>query len=154
MLPTVYLLEGVFIVLTLCSCVYIVFFLLFKNHPDILPETIVLPKTDVALNAMSFAPEFASVSGAQTRDIFSLPASTTTGNAALPPKGQLPGNLKVVGIVIASGAQVVIEDSSKNTTYFIDERHPQGGIKIVNVQKDKIIINYQEQDIALPVTKN
>jgi type II secretory pathway component PulC len=90
----------------------------------------------------------------QARDIFSLtPAVSPSGAVENTPKGQLPVHLKIVGILIAHPSQIVIEDSFANKTYFIDEGNPQAGIKIAKVGKDQMIINYQGQDIVVPISK-
>jgi type II secretory pathway component PulC len=92
---------------------------------------------------------------AQARDIFSLTTTvTSSGSVENTPKGQLPDHLKVVGILIAHPSQIIIEDTSANTTYFIDQDHPQDGIKMLKVAPDQMTINYQGQDIIVPVTKS
>ncbi len=91
----------------------------------------------------------------QARDIFSLSTDVSpSGIVENTPKGQLPAHLKIVGILIAHPSQIIIEDSFLHKTYFIDEENPQAGIKIVRVSKDQMIINYQGQDISVPVNKN
>ena len=90
----------------------------------------------------------------QARDIFSLSTDSNGGVVEATPKGQLPSHLKVVGIVISHPSQIIIEDSAVNKTYFVDEAHADGGIKIVKVGTDQMIINYQGQDISVAVSKN
>ena len=60
----------------------------------------------------------------------------------------------MVGILIAHPSQIIIEDTLVNKTYFIDEGSAQAGIKIVRVNNDQMVINYQGQDIPVPITKN
>jgi len=91
---------------------------------------------------------------AQARDIFSLSDVDSTGTIENTPKGQLPAHLKIVGILIADPSQIIIEDTFAKKTFFIDEYHPQDGIKIVRVIANQMTVNYQGQDINVPVTKN
>jgi hypothetical protein len=147
--------------LTLGCCAYITFFLLSKNRDNIMPNSsshvpaknigamtpLSTPANDFISNSMPF--------NAQSRDLFSItPAVSPNGPGESTPKGQLPAHLKIVGIVIAHPAQIIIEDSLLNQTYFIDEGNPQAGIKIVKVGKDKMVINYQGQDIDVSVNKD
>lgn len=97
---------------------------------------------------------FNALLDSQGRDIFSLTPSLPSGAAKSTPKGQLPDNLKIVGILIAHPSQIVIEDTSSNSTYFIDEGESKDGVKIVKVDQDRMTINYQGQDIVVPVSKN
>ncbi len=89
------------------------------------------------------------------RDIFGFAAPAAADPAASgTPSGELPAHLKVVGIVIAYPAQVIIEDTDAHQTYFIEEGKAQAGIKIERAAKDKIFINYQNQSIAIAVKGN
>ena len=115
----------------------------------------------ISLTSSSLLPVFdlkpfeTSTTTQQVRDIFSLtPPAASSGSAENTPKGQLPDHLKVVGVLIGHPSQIIIEDSSSNNTYFIDEGQAQDGIKIVKALRNQITINYQGQDISVPVTKN
>ena len=148
------------IVLTLSCCAYIIFFFFTKNQDILIPENDAVASTQgVALmtpspsTAFDLKP-FDALADSQGRDIFSLTPSVPSGAAKSTPKGQLPDNLKIVGILIAHPSQIVIEDTSTNSTYFIDEGESKDGVKIVKVDQDRMTINYQGQDIVVPVSKN
>lgn len=157
--PIIRLVQRLAMVLTLGCCVYVVVFLLSKNPENSMTaENIDSPKKAVGLvspvSVTDMKPFDATLSS-QARDIFSLPTVVNpSGNAENTPKGELPSHMKVVGILLSNPSQIVIEDTLANKTYFIDEGHPQAGIKILHVNKDQMIINYQGQDIAVPITKD
>ena len=147
--PMIRLAQRLSMVVTLACCVYVVFFLLSEKSSDVPMEAVSLPSPAFDLKA-SDAPADAPV-----RDIFSLDtAVTSTGTGESAPKGQLPEHLKIVGIVIAHPSQIIVEDSLAHKTYFIDEGAPQAGIKIMQVNKNQMTINYQGQDISVAIHKN
>lgn len=157
--PIVRLVQRLSMVLTLGCCVYVIVFLFTKNQDNFMPEksNIISKK---ALGLVAPAPVFDlkpydTSANAQGRDIFSSTTTVSpTGTVENTPKGQLPAHFKIVGIVIAHPSQIIVEDSFVNKTYFIDEGGTQAGIKIVRVDKDKMTINYQGQNIDVPITKN
>jgi len=159
-LSIIRLIGRVSIVLTLGCCVYVVLFLFSKNRDNLMSENntmtsnkgteMVSPPLSPVFNLKPFD----ASTDVQVRDIFSLTAPTSSGAVEKTLKGQLPDHLKIVGILIGHPSQIVIEDSGSNTTYFIDEGHSQDGIKIVSVGKDMLTVNYQGQDIIVPVKKN
>ena len=157
--PIIRLVQLLSMVLTLGCFVYVVVFLLFKSKEDVMTT-----KSNVAaskgIGLVASPPVFNlkpyNLSDkTEARDIFS-PATTVTptGTVVSTPKGQLPGNLKVVGIIIANPSQIIIEDNMANKTYFISEGPAQDGFKIVRVGRDQMVLNYQGQDIDVPITKN
>jgi len=157
--PIIRLVQRLSIFVTVVCCAYVIFFLFFKNHDTFIPENtsdvpangVVLPSPTPVFDLKHFD---ASV-GAQARDIFSMTTmGNPTGVVERPAKGQLPEHLKIVGILIGHPSQIIIEDTLAGKTYFIDETSPQAGIKIVRVLQDQMIINYQGQDIPVPVKKN
>jgi type II secretory pathway component PulC len=156
--PMIRLVQRLSMILTLGCCAYVILFLLSKNPDNSMPQKSVAISTKGAV-LLSPSPVFdlkpydASAS-TQARDIFSLSTDNPSGAVENTPKGQLPDHLKIVGILIAHPSQVIIEDSLVNKTYFIDEGTLQAGIKIVSVGKDQMIINYQGQNISVPVSKN
>ena len=157
-LSLIRLAQRLFMLLMLSCCTYVVFFLFSKDQDNPMPNNnAVASKKGVALIApvpvFNLKPYDASVN-VQARDIFSLASVNPSGVVENTPKGQLPNHLKVVGILIAHPSQIVIEDTFSNTTYFIDQENPQDGIKIVKVGRDQMTINYQGQDIILPVNKD
>lgn len=157
--PIMRLVGRVSMILTLCCCLYILYFIIFKSHDNFISqESKAASMKDSALvlsePVLDLKPYDEAFSG-QARDVFSLSdAVGPSGEFENTPKGQLPAHLKVVGILVSNPSQIIIEDTYVNKTYFIDEGQTQAGIKIAKVNKDQMIINYQGQDIALPITKN
>ena len=156
-LPIIFGIRRLAIFLTLACGVYIVFFILYKSreNPAYTSQVMANAKNH---NLISPEPEFAikpyNASDNQARDIFSLNTGVASnGVVESTPKGQLPDHLKVVGILIGHPSQIIIEDSAIHKTYFIDEGNPQAGFSILKVEKDQIIINYQGQNISVPVSK-
>jgi len=152
------LFQRLSIVLTLGCLAYVILFSLSKNQDDAISDkNNIVPAKGIGLITPSpvfdLQPYEASANS-QARDIFSLATTTPSGAVESTPKGQLPDHLKVVGILIGHPSQIVIEDTSSNSSYFVDEAHPQGGIKMVKVGHDQMVINYQGQDIIVPITKN
>jgi type II secretory pathway component PulC len=154
--PMVLLVQRLSMVLTLGCCVYVLFFLFFTNkaNPMIENSNIVPAK---AINLLSPSPAFdlKSYDASEARDVFSLPtAVNTSGTVEGSPQGQLPEHLKIVGLLIAHPSQIIIEDDLADKTYFIKEGSSEAGIKIVRVSKNQMIINYQGQEISVPISKN
>jgi type II secretory pathway component PulC len=158
--PIVRLIQRLAMILTLGCCVYVIVFLLSKSKDNSMSEnsSVVSSKETGLLSpspVFDLKPYDAQAAGAQSRDIFSLAADVSpSGAVENTPKGQLPDHLKIVGILIGHPSQVIIEDEFSKKTYFIDEGNPQGGIKIVQVSHDQMVINYQGQNIFIPVNKN
>jgi hypothetical protein len=157
--PMIRLVQRLCMILTLSCCAYMVYFLFSKKQDN----SMTIENNDVSskdTGLLSLSPVIGSkpqVSGdnVQARDIFSLTAEVSpSGNVENTPKGQLPAHLKVVGILISHPSQIIIENAFEKKTYFIDEGgSPQDGIKIVRVGKDQMIINYQGEEISVPVSK-
>ena len=102
-------------VVTLACCTYVVIFLFSKNQDIPTPAA---SGVNVSKGVGLIAPEpvfdlkpYDVSSDTQARDIFSLASVGPSGNVENTPKGQLPGHLKVVGIVIAHPSQIIIEDT-------------------------------------------
>jgi len=158
-LPVIRLVQRLSMVLTLGSCAYMIFFLFSGNQDNSMSKSsIAVPAKEIGLvsttPAFDLKPYDASAN-LQARDIFSVSADVSpSGAVENTPKGQLPKHLKIVGILLANPSQIVIEDSFANKTYFIDKDNPQLGIKMVRVGKDQMVINFQGQDIIVPITKN
>ncbi len=132
---------------------YIIYSIFFapSNLPQVLTtDHKVIEVSDFSFNEDSLVKDnFVDI---RKRDIFNLSASVeTSAGIQQVITGELPGTMKVVGIVLGRAPQVVVEDTSAMHTYFISEGKPDGGITLVEVQKDKIIINYQGQNISVPV---
>jgi hypothetical protein len=156
--PIIRLIQRLSMVLTLGCCVYVIFFLFFNGRDDSMSENSqAVPVKSIALVSPSpvfdLKPYDVAV-GAQARDIFSLDTSVgPSGAVENTPKGQLPEHLKIVGILIGDPSQIIIEDAFAKKTYFINEGSAQAGIKIVQASKERMVINYQGQDIIVPVSK-
>jgi len=152
------LVQRLSIFVTIACCAYVILFLLFKNRDTFIPENnSIVPSKGIELVSSSSVFDlkpFDATAGAQARDIFSMTTQAPSGPVENTPKGQLPNHLKIVGVLIAHPSQIIIEDTLANKTYFIDEGAPQAGIKIVQVGRDQMVINYQGQDIPVPVNKN
>ncbi len=157
--PMIRLFQRLSMVVTLCCCAYVIFFLFYKSKENPMSEdsrNVSIKSTGLISQSpvLDLKPYDASVDG-QARDIFSLNTPVSpSGAVENTPKGQLPDHLKIVGILIAHPSQIIIEDTLANKTYFIDEGNPQDGIKIVQVKKDQMVINYQGGDISVPINKN
>ena len=156
--PIIRLVQRLSMFLTLGCCAYLIVFLFSKNHDNTMPvesnegalkSTVLVSPTPV----LDLKPNDGSVS-AQARDIFSLSDIGPSGAVENTPKGQLPAHLKIVGILVADPSQIIIEDTFAKKTFFIDEYHPQDGIKIVQVRANQMMINYQGQDINVPINKS
>jgi len=144
-------------ILTICCCAYVVLFLMLKNQENFIGGNAAVSPKDAELieSPMTFdLKPFDASNNAQARDIFSLTVPSPTAVMPSTPKGQLPDHLKVVGILVGKPSQIVIEDTSVSSTYFINEGHPQNGIRIVRVEPNQMVINYQGQDIDISISKN
>lgn len=156
--PMIRLIQSVSMVLTLACSAYVIFFLCCKDKENPLAENSGIISTN-NIGLISPLPVFDLKSydraaNPQARDIFSISASDNlSGAVENTPKGQLPDHLKIVGILIAHPSQIIIEDKLAKKTYFIDEENPQAGIKIARVYKNLMILNYQGQDISVPIHK-
>jgi len=143
--------------ITLGCCMYVVYFLFTKDKGNKLPENSSVVSIDRSAGLASSATiidlkPYASVD-TQARDIFSLNSAAPSGAVENTPKGQLPDHLKIVGILVSHPSQIVIEDTLANKTFFINEGESQDGIRIGRVSKDQMLINYQGQNITVPITK-
>jgi len=150
------LVQRLSMILTLACCIYLIIFILSKSHDNLMPaeNSKVALKDAVLISPTPLLEKKAADETAPTRDIFTLSDVGPSGALENTPKGQLPAHLKIVGIVVADPSQIVIEDTFTRKTYFIDENHPQGGIKIVQIKAGEMTINFQGQDIHVPISKN
>ena len=160
-LSLIRLFQRLSIVLTLGCCAYVGLFFFSKDKGNSLPENttvaspkgvdLIAPVPSLTLNLKNYQ-ETGDM--APVRDIFSLAAPNPSGVSTSTPKGQLPDHLKVVGILIAHPSQIIVEDTSLNTTFFIDEGQTQDGISLAKVSHDQVTVNYQGQDINVPISKS
>ena len=157
--PIIRLVQRLSMFVTLGCCIFVVFYLFSRNQDNFMPadsNAIQSKNIDLLAPATAFDLKAYNTSAdPQTRDIFSIDTTVSpSGAVENTPKGQLPDHLKVVAILIAHPSQIAVQDTLSNTTYFIDEYHPQDGIKIVKVDHDQMTINYQGQNIFIPVKKD
>ena len=152
----IYLFKRLSMAVVALCLVYIFFFLIFPGHDRSTSEAVHASKKAALIApapVLDLKP-LGSTNNFEGRDVFSLSPINTSGAIENTPKGQLPSNLKVVGIVVARPSQIIIEDSLANQTYFIDEGTTQAGIRIKNVERDQMTINFRGEDIPIPVTKD
>ena len=85
------------------------------------------------------------------RDIFSMAAAASNSASAQAQvvAGQLPANLKIVGIMLGESPQIVIEDANSQQTYFINQNETQNGIKIDHVKGGTVFLDYNGQSIGV-----
>ncbi|MBF0490276.1 MAG: hypothetical protein HQL15_06600 [Candidatus Omnitrophica bacterium] len=152
--------EHLFLLLIILSIGYMGYF--FFNQNKMMNSLAVLPpEASIDLNnrdtmvSMTEARSYdVFTNQIDARDIFSSPKQENLAKQSNP-AGQLPDNLKVVGIVFANPVQVVIEDTTNHQTFFIEQgAAPENGISIKSALKDKVILMYQGQDIEVQVKGN
>jgi len=61
----------------------------------------------------------------------------------------LSGNLKLVGIIWGKFPQAMIEDKQENKTLLLNQGDTIGKIKIKQILRDRVIINYEDQEAEL-----
>lgn len=61
----------------------------------------------------------------------------------------LPGNFKVVGVVIGDPSQLAIEDANTRQTYFIAKGSQVQGITVVDINRQEARVLFQGQNIML-----
>jgi len=151
-------LEYFFLLLTVVCVGYIGYFFL-TQHKTI---DVSLPLPSVKLQELDSADETTQelrpydfyAKQINGRDVFVAPKQVKTIERTGLAAGQLPVNFKVVGIVLANPAQVVIEDQTAHQTYFVSQDSPSNGISIKYVLKDKIVLEYQNQNIDIKIKGN
>ena len=156
-LDMIRLIQRLAMLVTVACCLYVLFFLFGKGKDSSASNggrTSGVPGGEMitpAVPVFNARPHGASDS-TRIRDLFSTaPIDNRSGQAANTPAGQLPGYLKIVGIVVAHPSQIIIEDTSANKTYFVDEGTEQDGVKIVRVSNDRMTISYLGQEIPVGI---
>ncbi len=88
-----------------------------------------------------------------SRDLFNaaMPGKELNNNA--PIVNTLPGNFKVVGVIIAKPPELAIEDINTHQTFFIAQGGRAQDIEVVEVLPHQAVLKYQGQDIVLPIEK-
>jgi type II secretory pathway component PulC len=152
MFSYVRVLKRLAIAVTLIAGIYTLYFLGTSYHRRESSPVLSLPEKDSVLKPLpqfDSGSEDALSSVIQSRDIFSSSGEAVTLNTT--PSGQLPSNLKVVGIIISNPSEVIIEDTAAQHTYFISESNAQAGIHIARIDKDQVTVTYQGQNISIPL---
>lgn len=87
------------------------------------------------------------------RDLFNTSLAPQDMNRVndTPLQNTLPGNLKVVGVMIGQLSQIAIEDTTLHQTYFITKGSQQQGIELIDIHQDQAVLKYQGQEITLPL---
>ncbi|HOW35217.1 MAG TPA: hypothetical protein PL155_02220 [Candidatus Omnitrophota bacterium] len=85
------------------------------------------------------------------RDIFQSPVyKRTMGDAKAPEAGsELTKNLRLVGIVLDSNSQAIIEDANAQRTFFLHKGDRIREAVVEDIQESKVILNFSEQRIEL-----
>jgi len=83
------------------------------------------------------------------RDIFNPPAKGYAKSAldTAPKISELTKNLNLVGIYWGTYPEAMIEDTEAKKTYFLKRGDPISGLRIKNILKDRIILEYQGEEM-------
>lgn len=87
-----------------------------------------------------------------TRDVFSsveMPTDLLQTSTSI--AGTLPGNFKIVGIVIGKPSEIIIEDSATRQTYFLKESERAAGIEVERFKGQEVLLKYQGQGVSVPL---
>ena len=149
---SIYILEKVFLGASILVVIYAV---IYFNKPVAIP---VVPKVtqqfEPALpekmqNVTGADVEMAALSA--SRDLFNTsltPADMNNVNNPVLPNA-LPGNFKVVGVILGAVSQLAIEDVNAHQTYFITKGSQAQGIEVIDIHRDQALLKYQGQEITL-----
>ncbi len=61
----------------------------------------------------------------------------------------LPDHLKVVAVLVGKGAEVVLEDTTTQQTIFLKEGEQKEDLRLEQVLKDRILVEYQGDSIEV-----
>ena len=141
----------------LLSLGYIGFFQInYKDKDVVLPHSLATVNTSPAVLVLPQAQPYEKVAEIlKERDIFSRISLQPDLNSAVP-SGQLPPNIKLVGIIISNPTQVVLEDTLlKQTQFIIEGQKTVDGINIERIENEKgvVYLNYHGQIIPLHLEK-
>ncbi len=150
--PMIRLIKRISIVCTSACLLYVLVALIYgKSHKGYDHPTAGNLNTVSVLSPLHLdVPFYDAAADPKARDVF-MPYVPSGGTMANAPQGQFPDHLRVVGVIIAHPSQIIIEDSLAHQTYFIDEGTPRDGFNITQVTPDQMVVNYQGQDIIVPV---
>ena len=155
--PIIKIIERLLLAMLVGAVAYIVYFCVAR--PLSVTETVTVPaikpfSSDDGTIAVALAP-YEQYASFFRRDIFSNdPTAADVAANPITPAGQLPSNLRIVGIVLAKTPEIIIEDASARQTYFIRQGQVSNNISFKRVEGNTLWLEYQGQEIAVPVKKN
>lgn len=149
------LIKWASIVTVIVGLLYIGYAMMINQRQSILPndQDAILEDSAAKPEVFQEAISLESPELLEQRDIFSSKpiVGTSTDQSA---EGELPSNLKVVGILVGHPSQIIVENIMLKETYFINEGETQGGVRLERVYPDKIVINYLNQEMSVPINKS
>ena len=156
-LRVVYIFEKIFILASVALIVYAVIYFQKPMQSSIglmSPQQSSFPSTDSKENISVVDDNLVAL--VAKRDLFNAVLMPKDLNAALPTQlpNSLPVNFKVVGVILGNPSQIVIEDSNTHQTHFITKGNQSEGIDLLDVNRSQAVIQYQGQEITLPIEAN
>lgn len=88
------------------------------------------------------------------RDVFSPFVDETRQDALTGGRARLPLPFKVVGVVLGSEPQVIVEDVALRKTYFVSKGRDDGGFALGRVENNRVELIYQERTYTISVGDN
>lgn len=149
--PALQFIKRASVSLTIGCCLYAVYILLATKPVDLAPLASHESAMDMHLIQSTTFLESDALPSDQGRNIFSPAVGGSFGDVESLRLGALPAYLKIVGILIADKPQVIIEDTLRRQTYFIDATHPQAGIALLLSNNQQVVIHYRGQNISVPI---
>jgi type II secretory pathway component PulC len=109
------------------------------------------PEGEIVLNAIMPVAEPYDVymDKIVSRDIFSSVAPSVSAFVPSAGESELPVNLKIVGIVVGTPSEIIVEDSSAHQTYFILEGQSQAGITLQRISDGQVLLSFQGKNIVV-----
>lgn len=151
--------ERIFLGVLGGACLYILYFFTANHHnipagpgPQAVEST---PESDISAPVLSSLPSYEHyASKINRRDLFSSSTVSTDLSTLTAAPGALPGDLKVVGIVVGNPSEVIIENTTSHQTLFIQQGKETDGISIQKVQAHQVILTYKGESVAIPLKEN
>ncbi len=153
------ILERMFLGVLGGACLYILYFSTTNHHHlPISPDTQTVESTAESTISASVLPSLPSyenyASKINRRDLFSSSTVSTDLSTLTAAPGALPGDLKVVGIVVGNPSEVIIENTISHQTLFIQQGKETDGISIQKVQAHQVILSYKGESVVIPLKEN
>ncbi len=148
---TIFKLNKIEFVCVLATFVSLFYIVIWNSRHHISEPVVLMDQMNINHPILEYAQNFRvpnSYDFYKNQSTFRDPFSIANAKDLSEPVGQLPANLKVTGILTGSSPEVVLEDSSTNQVYFVNERSTDG-ISISEVQQDKILLNYHGQIVEV-----